>query len=295
MREILAAILVVGAGVVFMMLGGSPDKAKNAPALTSTPAAEVPRNNAPMGELTSLFEQMQAPINNRLYTYYWFQPERPWPEGIKFPLILLLHGAPGNVYEAPYLATRPLSNRYPAFLLAPVLAKGRYWALPSENPDLSAEYALGDMVELVKQMAAVYPVDMNRIYVAGCSDGGTGVYGAARYFPDIFAAGVAFSGSWEPSDGVNMTRMPLLAVHGAADTVIPAEQARMLVEIIRSRGGPAWYKEFPLMSHQCSSKELYTSDAWEWLFSQKRRPAPAAPLPPSETGEAHPVNREEIN
>lgn len=240
-----------------------------ATAVTDKSIEEFPRNHEPMEEYTGYFERFQIPVGNRTYTYFWYEPEKPWPDDVKFPLVLVLHGAPGKAYAAKHLVTDSLASKYPAFLLVPVLAAGRYWALPSAGDTIDGQYALGDMVEMIKSVAAIYPVDPARIYVAGCSDGGTGVYGAARFFPDFFAGGVALSGSWDPADGVNMTRMPLLAMHGAKDEVIPADQARMLNEIIRSRGGTAFYKEFPDVGHDCPATYLYTDKIWDWLFSQK--------------------------
>ncbi len=231
---------------------------------------EKPRNEVPAEDYNGYFERYQIPVGRRTYTYFWYSPDKPWPEGLKFPLVLILHGAPGKAYAAKWLITDPTGMKHPAFILIPALSIRRHWAAPSKTGELPKRYALGDIIEIVKQVSTLYPVDTKRIYVVGCSDGGTGVYGAARYFPDVFAAGIAMSGSWDPADGVNMTKMPLLAMHGALDQIIPPDQAKALNEIIRSRGGNAFYNEFPEMGHQCPSEDLYADKIWDWMFGQKR-------------------------
>lgn len=237
--------------------------------LTGENLIERPRNNEPMEDYTQYFDSFQIPVGHRTYTYYWYEPDKPWPEGVKFPLVLILHGAPGKAYAAKFLVSEPAVSKYPAFLLVPVLAPRHLWAFPANKATLDSQYALGDMVKMIKEIASVYPVDMDRIYVIGCSDGGTGVYGAVRYFPDFFAAGVALSGAWVPGDGVNMTHMPVLAIHGKLDNVIHADQAQALTQIINSRGGDAQYVEIPDMGHQCPSPQLYTDKTWSWMFDRK--------------------------
>lgn len=272
--DIIGYILIVCLTLVMAVMLFNPasrDAMKNVAALMSGKSiVETPRNQQPADEFTSYFERFQIPVGNRTYTYFWFEPEKPWPATTKFPLVLVLHDRAGRADAAKFIIDKDVSRKYPAFVVVPVLAPGRYWALPSADDELDAHHALDDVTEIIKHIAAIYPVDMARLYVTGCSDGGTGVYGAARYYPDLFAAGVAVSGTWDPADGVNMMAMPLWGLHGRRDNVIPAENARVLNKIIRSRGGGAHYTEFADMGHECSAPYLYTEKVWGWLFSQKR-------------------------
>lgn len=236
----------------------------------------VPRMAQPMGKHTNLFQKLQFPGKNNLYTVFMREPARPWPLNVKFPLVVFLHGASGRVYGTDHLISDDMAYKYPAFVIVPVLGGGTYWALPTKisgdpRPQLNEQYALNDVVSMIQQIATSYPIDTTRIYVVGCSDGGTGVFGAAQYYPDVFAAGLALSGSWDPEEGINMTDMPLWIMHGQYDSIIPAEQTKALAEIIKSRGGPVHFTEFENMEHECGSPLLYSEASWKWLFKQKNQ------------------------
>ena len=238
--------------------------------ITGNTIAEKPRDTAPVDEFTQYFDSFEIPVRNKIYTYHWYQPDKPWPDKIKFPLILVLHDGYGKAHAAKFLISKAIAAQHPAFILIPMLSAGRQWASASEPDKAQNKHALRDTVNIVKNISSIYPIDMARIYILGCSGGGTGVYSAARHYSDFFAAGVTFSGQWDPPDGVNMTNMPLWAIHGEIDAVVPAEYPKTIVEIINSRGGNARYKELKGVEHDCSSGLFYTPDVWEWLFSHKK-------------------------
>ena len=230
------------------------------------------RNELPMAEFTAMFERKTfTPEDKKLknLTYFWFQPAPPYPAGIKFPLVLVLHGATGNGYAASFLIEPRMQTAYPAFIVVPVA-----------NPAAAKGEAIHDVAALIRGITTQYPVDTSRIYVVGCSDGGTGTFGAVTYYPDIFAGAVAISGSWNPEYAPKMTTVPIVAMHGAKDTVIPPDNARDTLSLIKQYGGQAFYYEFPNESHNCPSEQYYTSRIWDWLFAQKKipakEPAPAA-------------------
>ncbi len=252
--------------------------------LSGIPAQEKPRNDNPFGRRTPPdFEKKTAAIKGisglRNYTYYWFAPDLDGaPDDLSLPLVLVLHGGTGMSYAAGFLTEEKNRLAFPAFILTPMLSRGRLWAYPQDRNRQPPpnRFGLADIVRLIDMLADQHPIDRSRIYVIGCSDGGTGAFGAVRFFPDIFAGAVALSGHWHPPDAPNMTSVPLLAVHGVLDTVIAPENAEDTVTLIRSYGGRnAHYIEIPYMSHNCPSSELYQPLVWEWLFQQrKNRAAP---------------------
>ena len=232
------------------------------------------RNEQPMAEFTAMFERKTfVPEDKKLknLTYFWFQPAQPYPEGIKFPLVLVLHGATGNSYAASFLVEPRMQTAYPAFIVVPVLPQARLWA--GAHPEAAKGEAIHDAAALIKSISGQYPVDTSRIYIVGCSDGGTGTFGAVTYYPDIFAGAVAISGSWNPEYAPEMATVPIVAMHGAKDTVIPPDNARDTMSLIKQYGGQAFYYEFPNEGHNCPSEQYYTSRIWDWLFAQKKIPA----------------------
>src|SRR5262249_8103150 len=153
------------------------------------------------------------------------QPDgAPYPPGLKFPLVLILHGTPGIAYAAEYLVQRKTLLDYPAFIVAPVQPKGWVWDVPKEfegypqlNLPTHAMHGLAGTVQLVKSLSQQFPVDTNRIYIVGCSEGGSGAFGAVLRYPDVFAAAVPMSAGWTFSEAPKMTKVPIWAFQGAKD------------------------------------------------------------------------------
>lgn len=229
------------------------------------------RNEQPMAELTALFErQLFQPRDKKLQdlTYFWFQPIPPYPEGLKFPLVLVLHGGSGNSYASRFLVKPEMQRAYPAFIVVPVLPERKLWA--GSHPAAAKGEGIHDAVALIRDIVTRYPVDIRRIYVIGCSDGGTGTFGAVTYYPDLFAGAIAISGAWNPENAPKMTKVPIAAMHGAADTIISPNSARDTMGLIQQYGGQAFYNELPGQGHNCAAEHYYAPSIWSWLFSQKK-------------------------
>lgn len=239
--------------------------------LKSEQRIERVRNEHPIGEMTPLFERrnfIPKDINRKILTYFLFRPVEPYPLDLKFPLIVVLHGAPGRADAASSLITEDMKTAFPAFILVPVLSKTSIW-VDTQQSGKSYE-ALYDLYGLIRDLSSTMQIDSGRVYVIGCSDGGTAVFGGAYLFPDLFAAGIAISGTWQPQFAPKMTRMPLWAINGAADDVIPPGGSRDTIAAIRQLGGKAHYTEVPDMGHNCASPSLYTPEIWSWLFRQSK-------------------------
>jgi predicted peptidase len=268
-----SAIVVAAVAASLFFFGGSAT------------TVETPRTDTPAGAYTKYFQKKQFTLKegrkSRVLTYYWFEPEgKPYPEGLKFPLVVMLHGAPGNAYAAQYLLQGRRSVEYPAFILIPMSGPGKIWAVPEklDGKPVAARYlqnqALPDAVAMTAQLAREHPVDTDRIYVIGCSDGGGGSYAAALRYPDIFAASVALSGIWDHMDGPRMNKVPIWIMHGALDGGQSSARARATADAIHRNGGNVLFTEFPDMGHECPSPRLYPEIMWKWMFSQSKQAQP---------------------
>ena len=278
---VLAAVAVGGA---FLMLKHSPSAPASAPVEA---IIEQPRTETPMDQYTRFFDKKTFDVDDgkqkRTITYYWRAPEKPYPPGLAFPLVLVLHGAPGTAYAAEYLISQKMQVDFPAFIVAPEAPATKKWAFPDKfsgqewgdkvpatyvrHPELES---LPDAVELVHRLEKEFPVDARRIYILGCSEGGVGAFAAAQRYPDVFAASVAISGAWSFLDAPKMTHMPLWIIHGTQDPIMPVAIARGMAQLIRQQHGPVSYTELPDMGHECPSPALYGRPLWQWLFSQKK-------------------------
>ena len=279
---VLALIVLLGiaAGLLF---GGSGDIGDTPPLqadstdrstderITTTQDPRPPLINVrPMAASTKFYQPREfQTLSERILTYYWLEPATPYPRGVKFPLIIALHGGTGRAYAGEYLATPLMRKRYPSFVAVPITPKPPIWAHPDAR--YSALENLGYVEELIGGLLQKYPVDPNRIYIIGCSIGGTGVFGAIARYPDLFAAGIALSGYWKTIDAPIMINTPLLIIHGAEDSVIDATQSREMAEAIEENGGNrVIYREVDSFGHNCPSSSLYNLNIWRWLYAQNK-------------------------
>jgi len=237
-----------------------------------------PRNAAPMEEYTKYYTKHEAQMKDGLFgyslTYHMHAPRKPWPENLRFPLVLILHGAPGKSYAGKYIITASMQRAFPAFVVVPVLPWQHYWGHPQlAAPDgtQSSGLRMPDVIKLLEQVIAENPVDTSRIYVIGCSDGGTGTFAAARYYPDVFAAAVPIAGFWRQEDAKLLARVPMWVMHTENDSIFPVSLARNIVHDIHAAGGNVRYTEIPRMDHNCPYEGFYAPQVWQWMFAQKKK------------------------
>jgi len=282
----LVAVAAVVGAVIFLNNGGSIGGFTSVPRM-----AGAPRTAEPVGQYTRFFEKKSADVRSGVVqlnmTYHWYAPQKPWPPGIKFPMVIILHGAPGNAYAAQYMLSRDMLLNFPAFIFIPVLPPGMTWysaasTLEGVPADKERPKGLPGAMTIAKQLMQEYPVDASRVYVLGCSEGGVGAFGAVKEYSDMLAGAVSLFGGWHPADAPKFLRTPMLVMHGGADTVIPVETSRNVSRAVQKLGGPLQYVEFPGMEHNCPAPNLYGAPTWKWLFSQKKNmTAPSVPPVPS--------------
>lgn len=227
--------------------------------------------------------------------YRLFSPDRFEP-GRRYPLVVFLHGASGLGEEnwrqldgsrlwGTALWTSPeVQERYPSFVLAPQ-ADRRYaptwvdkWRRP-KNPDPAAKEPLELTLDLIDELAAALPVDLDRVYLTGYSMGGFGTWIGVSRHPDRFAAALAICGGGDPSHVVE-TRAAVWAFHGTADRAVPVRRSREMVRALRKAGKPVRYTEYKGKGHDIWRWVYAEPGLADWLFSHSRaRRAKKEPRP----------------
>ena len=97
-----------------------------------------------------------------------------------------------------------------------------HWnACPPGGDNKSDIDDVGFIETLIYGLLSDYNIDMERIYVAGYSNGGMMAYGLAHYKSNLIAAVASVSGSMLDCTGPTNHPMPIIHLHGTADEVLP--------------------------------------------------------------------------
>lgn len=196
----------------------------------------------------------------------------------KFPLVLWLHDAEGRgnddlaqISGANYLGTHIWTTRdnqakYAAFVLAPQVSETKAWARPhAQAPPVSLRLALEILNAVVKE----YSIDSERIYVAGQSMGGEGVWAALAVAPRRFAAGLALCGYGFDEMPPRVAKTPVWIFQGDADEIVRVEVARRWVAALRDAGGSPNYTEISGRGHDIWEKVFADPAVVTWLMAQR--------------------------
>jgi phospholipase/carboxylesterase len=193
-----------------------------------------------------------------------------------FPTILALHGWGASAHDL--LGLAPMLHGGRALMLCPQgqvavpFGGGQYgygW-FPLQGLAVDAEafkHGADALREFVRMAIVRYPVDPEKVVVAGFSQGGLMAYDLALREPGRFA-GVAALSSWLPAPLVadlpklpEQANLPALVIHGTRDDRISIEKARESREALRGLGVPLTYREFE-MGHEIRPEALKVIVQW---------------------------------
>ena len=161
--------------------------------------------------------------------YYLFMPDVG--DGERLPCLIFLHGMGGNIKPCLWLLSK-LSSEMKCAVIAPTFGIGN-WDKPG-----GAEL----VVDVAREAIDTLPIDPNRIFLMGYSNGAMGVTRAAIRDPSLFAGLVYLSPVTE--DELFSTReflartedRKIIFLHGRRDTRIPLGFVEGTVARIKSLG-----------------------------------------------------------
>jgi predicted peptidase len=114
-------------------------------------------------------------------------------------------------------------------------------------------------------------IDPNRIYLTGLSMGGFGTWELALRDPGRFAAVVPIWGGGDEIRAARLVHVPLWAVRGTDDDVIPVARSRSMISAIKSAGGKPRFLELSDVGH--NSWDIvyrHDSEVLAWMFGRIR-------------------------
>jgi len=186
-------------------------------------------------------------------------------------------------------AIEPIKDKIDFIVVLPQCDDDTFWA--AQN---MAEYAITALDQTVKEFNG----DPQRLYLAGFSLGGYGVWQIAAANPGKFAALVPVAGGVVGSYPINpndraaiipsvgkmldspepyaavaeaIGKTPVWAFHGTKDDAVPADFARRIVKAmsVAGNGNNVTYTEYPEDGHQIFGKAISEPGFLEWLAQQK--------------------------
>jgi predicted peptidase len=199
--------------------------------------------------------------------------------GQKHPLILWLHGANGrgsdnlkqisggNENGTHVWTTAANQAQLPVFVLAPQCPEDHYWSEPETNEiSLQLQMALDILAAVEKE----FSIDPDRIYLAGQSMGGLGVWALLQTQPDRWAAAMVLCAFDNFTNPRAIARVPLWVFQGDADMVVPADLVRQMMKDLKKSGVQPRYSEYHKAGHDVWLKAFAEPDLVPWVAAQKR-------------------------
>lgn len=224
--------------------------------------------------------------NGTVLPYRLYAPPRFDPTQ-KYPLVLSLHGAGerGNdnrkqlaQYTAGWICDE-VQVKHPCFILIPQCPTGLKWV---ETPFRQVSYAfdvapISDHFRAAKRLldeiVAEHPIDRDRLYVMGCSMGGYATWNLIMRYPGLFAAAVPICGAGDPSKAAELVSLPIWALHGAEDDVVPPRGSTDMIDAITKAGGTkAKITLYPGVKHESYNMAWKETELVEWVFAQRKPP-----------------------
>ena len=171
------------------------------------------------------------------------QPESE--DGQRLPLVLAFHGSAQNAGIMEEMTGLSDLSEEEGFLVAYPSGSGPAGAL-SWNTGHCCSFALergaddiGFVHALLDELIATYPVDPSRIYLTGFSNGGMLAYKLAVEMPERIAGIAVVAGAMYPSQAAPTSPVPVLAIHGTADQIVPYEGGTGLLSGISGKTEPS--------------------------------------------------------
>lgn len=199
-------------------------------------------------------------------TYSLYIPESA-QEGQLLPMIVILHGMGGRGDLTLQSWRKRLNDEF--IILSPSYPMSAWWTLSAEEL----------VLQLIRETKMRAPVDPNRIFLAGLSNGAMGAYIIGAFYPDYFAGIVPIAGTISEPHYlhflINLTNTPLYSIQGQYDPIFPIRFSRRINKILTDMKYPLTYREHTEKGMAHGGHFLPESEVpalLKWLREQQREP-----------------------
>jgi predicted peptidase len=236
-------------------------------------AAEMTKDEVDFRKNTFVDKKTGAHLPYRLYVPITYSKTE------KYPLVLWLHGGGGrgndNVYQISRNDTKgthfwisPENQKtFPAFVFAPQCPEHENWADPEFNQPSNALLLTLQALDAIEKE---FSIDPDRIYLAGQSMGGLGVYALVQLYPQRWAAALVLSAYDNFTVPAAISRVPLWIFQGDSDQTVPLDMVRDMMQQLKKMRANFRYTEYHKVDHETWNKAFAEPELIPWLSAQKR-------------------------
>lgn len=199
---------------------------------------------------------------------FWFYADKKLEDGKRYPLVIVLHGRrnkakPNDVFKVQGIATtwtkEEAYKKNPCFVVQPYYPpKGGWEKIPDTIDDF------------IKELVSNLPVDLERIYLVGFSNGGQGTFETLARQPDWFAGAVTLAGPVSPKAVVGKIKAPVWCWVGENDTSLNKNvRLPALARKLQAVDRRVKLNIVPNAGHACIKQSIGNPEVQEWLFEQR--------------------------
>ena len=210
---------------------------------------------------TYVKEQSLKGENTSPYGYVVRRPEGFGSDGLKYPILIYLHGAgsKGNSKTDP--ADINKVDKDGAIRTLKLGLWNPKVAIPVFAPQSSTSWNASNIKSFINYLINTYPnaINTKRIYLSGFSMGAMGTWtylDKYGYENSLIAAAVTMAGAKDECNVEALKLMPFWAFHGQKDGTVPANKTINLVDSFRA--------QYPMQEHQ--KLTLFTQDDFDGQY-----------------------------
>jgi acetyl esterase/lipase len=209
------------------------------PGILGTPAPVLDsmcsalRKQSPAGQ----FRTVLADTSGISYTIGYQTPLKVRND-TTYPCVIYLHGGTGTTLsdkgDSAYKMLAMLADSMDLFLVSPSANRYAFWWSAS---------GLSRILQTLRYMTLHYPINPDKVFLAGVSDGATGCWAAANTIAAPFAGFIAISGfgGMLPQLGMemhpeNLMQRPIYNVNAGNDRIYPIAAVNMFLDRMERAG-----------------------------------------------------------
>ena len=218
------------------------------------------------GGPTGLFSGVPVKHMGKELTYSLYVPDAA-RSGQPLPMIVILHGMGGNGDSTLQRWRKRLNDEF--IILCPSYPIGAWWTLSAEEL----------VLQLIHETKMQAPVDPNRIFLAGLSNGALGTYMIGAFYPDYFAGIIPIAGAISEPHYlhflINLNHTPVYSIQGQYDPIFPIQHSLRINQILNDMKYSLTYREHTEKGTAHGGHFLPETEVpplVEWMKEQKREP-----------------------